>query len=102
MEPGVRAARERMPVRRGNRRVGTPLDAYPVRYPVRDGRMPGMWRVEFHSVSENCYTFRSRPRRRASPWIAEGFSPTARGAYGGRSSAAPVQGARERSAPHGL
>jgi hypothetical protein len=21
------------------------------------------------------------PRRRASPWIAEGFSPTARGAY---------------------
>ncbi len=24
---------------------------------------------------------RSSPRRRASPWIAEGFSPTARGAY---------------------
>jgi hypothetical protein len=25
--------------------------------------------------------FRYSPRRRASPWIAEGFSPTARGAY---------------------
>jgi len=77
MKPGVRAVQERAPARRGNRGVEAPLDAYPVRYPVRDGRMPEMWRVEFYSVSENCYTFRSRPRRRASPCLAEGFSPTA-------------------------
>ncbi len=77
MESGVRAAQERAPVRGGNRGVGAPLDAYPVRYPVRDGRMPGMWRVEFYSVSENCYKFRSRPCRRALPRIAGGFSPTA-------------------------
>ena len=43
---------------------------------------------------------RSSPRQQAPPCIAEGFSPTARSAYGEHSAAAPVQGARGRSAPH--